>query len=492
MKVLSAENERFSKAKEFMRRQMYFVCLEYKTEDRFRILDKTLEKTGVFLILDECTGISSKRMPIYKSSVDVKNVGETFDALDGDDFAYLDEFDNESKEGYEYLLIIKENGIPYDRALDLTEDGLCEYKFKAISSILRGYKIYDTFFYNSEEVVVLTHKSDAREGDIKIFEDGKELRKGEIITLLGGIGDTFIMFSLIWEAYERNKKKGIDTYILMNEHNRFWQGSDYCFFRALPNLVFNNTVENNFFKSRKADNLKDMNVSFTDDNAKGHIFELTAKVLGIEADIDPYIHREVLEKIIFDSLSAEDKEYVDATIKENTVGLQYFTGQFVDGVVVANSSRNWGEESVKEFLRLCRENNIDIVVTNGKVYGEGEDVKELKRMKLPGYVYAISKMAMVVGIDSSAGHIASFFGKPTVTIWGKQSPFDAFNKKISFRALKKNYSFWSDDGCCDSIKPEMVMEKVLDIMSGAVKLEDKVITYSDTEDCFQMRIIENK
>lgn len=489
MKIVSKECIRLSKAKDFMRRQMYLICLEYKKENRFDVLEKTIEKTGVFLILDDIDDIVSQKRPIYSAKANRDNLEDIFEALDEDDFCFFDEFENVSREDYEYLLVIKENGIPLDKALDTEDDGLNDFKFRVIRNAAKNYHVFDTFFYNSYEVIVLSQTRETREGDVRFFAKGEELPEGDLITLLGGIGDTFIVFSLIWEAAKRNKAKKRLTYILMSEQNFLWGGHDSFFFRTLPILIINNNETNNLFKTRRVDNLKDINIYFMKEETRGHIFALTAKTLGIEENIDPYIHKDEMEKILFNWLSEEDKEYVDSIITERTIGFQFFTGKKKDGMIISNNSRNWGEESVKEFLRLCRNNNIDVLVTNANPFDEDLDVKQLKHMNLPGYAYAISKLSLLVGIDSSAGHMASLFGVPSITIWGKQSPLDSFGKQISFRVLKKNYSLWSADGVIDSIKPEKVFEKVMDIRSGKLELEDRVITYDDTYNKFQMEII---
>lgn len=84
---------------------------------------------------------------------------------------------------------------------------------------------------------------------------------------------------------------------------------------------------------------------------------------------------------------------------------------------------------------------------------------------------------MLIGIDSSGGHIASFYNIPSITIWGKQTPecFPETLKKVSFRPLKKNISIWSERKCTDVIDANIIFEKAMEILNGNIKFSDDMI-----------------
>ena len=69
-------------------------------------------------------------------------------------------------------------------------------------------------------------------------------------------------------------------------------------------------------------------------------------------------------------------------------------------------------------------------------------IPTLKKLSLEGYVYAISKLSLLVGIDSSAGHVASFYNIPSITIFNS-NPFYSKDIKSNYRPLRNNISLYT-------------------------------------------------
>ena len=112
-------------------------------------------------------------------------------------------------------------------------------------------------------------------------------------------------------------------------------------------------------------------------------------------------------------------------------------------------------------------------------YNQVKD-KRLRKLSLSGYAYAISKLKMVVGIDSSAGHIAAFYNIPSITLWGGQTPFEAWEAKISFRPLRNNTSIYSSNKDINLISPKTVFKNMKAVLNHMAVHETDNTFFYDT------------
>ncbi|MEF2796405.1 MAG: glycosyltransferase family 9 protein [Ruminococcus sp.] len=120
----------------------------------------------------------------------------------------------------------------------------------------------------------------------------------------------------------------------------------------------------------------------------------------------------------------------------------------------------------------------------------------MKNVSVLGFIYAISKLKLLVGIDSSGGHIAACYKVPSITVWGKQTPEYFYNigikqenlkhNKISYRPLRKNISIWSKDRCIEKVGFKIVFDKMLEVINGGVNLSEDVLDYDNHSNCFIM------
>lgn len=150
------------------------------------------------------------------------------------------------------------------------------------------------------------------------------------------------------------------------------------------------------------------------------------------------------------------------------------------------NGKSWTEEQTVKFTELCEEHEIPLLLLNSSPYKclKGE---QLEKMSLFGYVYAVSKVKALVGIDSSAGHIASFYHKPNITVWGGQSPLKSWGAKVSFRPLCMNYSIIPEDLNSNTVSSDYVFDILNKILNKEIILESKILSYHDQKNIAVVR-----
>jgi len=323
----------------------------------------------------------------------------------------------------------------------------------------------------------------------KMFKNINISKRNKFLFALGGIGDFFIEFSIIYECLNNINYK--DIYII-----------DYSIrkseiFDYMVNLCYGSKVKlldyhycNEYFLRYWLLNCdgsvlyKSINKMFNlYKHEAEHMAHLYKKTLIGERKLDYYKHNEILKKQILKSVSDQEKNYIEGLIrsKKNNIGLQYFT-KFTFG------GRKWDERNVKAFIKKCKENNINLIVLNSETYSSSLQEFCTKKLSIAGYALLISKMDLVVGVDSSAGHIASFYNIPSITLWGQGSPLalDYYNSNIGFRALRKNYSILAKNKEVSSISFNTVFSLVQKFTKNELSFKDEIITYRDSVNGYNM------
>jgi len=183
--------------------------------------------------------------------------------------------------------------------------------------------------------------------------------------------------------------------------------------------------------------------------------------LNIHID-EAYKHSDVLKNIILDNMPAQEKRHIDDLLGERQyVGFQFYTGKQSEyrNEFYYEDRRVWDEENVRSFLELCQNNSMDVVILTPHPYKGLSACLNLPKTTVYSYAYAISKLKFVVSIDSSAGHIASFYNIPSLTLWGNTSPLETMdNLTIGFRPLRNNFSIVSKSKSMKNIKGEYVYD----------------------------------
>ena len=220
-----------------------------------------------------------------------------------------------------------------------------------------------------------------------------------------------------------------------------------------------------------------------------HILDIIKDILKVDKEFDPYTSSEFLKQFILDNIPDTEKKYVDELFeKKEYIGFQYYTGSYdsENNVWYGMNGKNWAEEQAVKFTELCEAHGIPLLLLSNSPY-KCMKGNQLEKMSLFGYVYAISKVKALVGIDSSAGHIASFFHKPNITVWGGQSPLKSWGAKVSFRPLCMNYSIISEDLNSYSISSDYVFEVLNKIINKEIILEAKILSYYDQKNIVVVR-----
>lgn len=307
-----------------------------------------------------------------------------------------------------------------------------------------------------------------------------------IISPLPGIGDYMMFFSIYCEYFgkEYSEKKYIATFENRKNENQILD----VIFPEIPRLYFDNeNIFNYYMKFTNTKKLKSLFFTFINgmDGKKVdegfHITDLFLENLGLDKTFDKHKYSDVFIQRIWEGIDRTEKDYIDEMLDEKKyVGLQFFTGTYDPDydVWITDSTRNWSEEHIKEFVDFCNKNGINIVMYGRSPYDDFE-CKVIEGLSTIGYIYSISKLSMTVGIDSSLGHIASIYDIPNITIWGKQTPFELDGLPCSFRTLSKNVSIYSERKNVNNITPEYLLDKMLALLKNEIELDEGVIAYDD-------------
>lgn len=181
-----------------------------------------------------------------------------------------------------------------------------------------------------------------------------------------------------------------------------------------------------------------------------HIVDIVQKYLwGDKNHVSPYKYRNLIIQRVMSKLQENEKEIINEYFKkyDKVVGIQFYSGKY------SVKKREWKDEDVKnwnvqhvlEFCNMCKKEKINLVNLSPNPYMDelSESVHIFPRMSVSGYVYLISKLYYLVGIDSSANHIAALFDVPHITLWWNRlvhrQAYDV-NANWCFRSLRNDYS----------------------------------------------------
>lgn len=308
---------------------------------------------------------------------------------------------------------------------------------------------------------------------------------------LGGIGDFFMKFSIINEYLNNSKYK--DIYIVNISTGRK-ANFDYmvklCFgskIKLLNCYQLNRYFFDYWLKQHQEAFLlykKVANAFYLSKHEAQHMAFLYKNALLGARNLDYYKYNDSFKAQILKQASDEEKNYINSLVKANSIniGLQYFTEFSLGG-------RKWDEKNVKEFVKKCRANNINLISLNSEAPAPSLRAFCTKRLSIAGYALLISRMDLIIGVDSSAGHIAAFYSIPSITLWGQGSPLtlDYYNNSyIGFRALRKNYSIISRNKQLASVSCNTVFSLVQRFIKNELVFSDKIITYQDSVNGYNM------
>jgi len=465
-------SEILSKIKKYANKEINYY-INYDGKDEKKLLDEFFcRNITVFLIETDIATIYSDRVRIYSANPD--NISDLLDNICNE--VSVEEYIIDSKKSNKYIFFKK---IPYLSDNELIYDA-DDYLTKSIIKYLQFSHKYVGYIYYKNRIILnfINNKFDNNFHQVDYFNENN------VLSFLGGIGDFFISFSYEYEFIKNRLNKNSRLYMPLVHQDRYKYLVELCYPNVFEYLVFNNKTYRNFWLKNINNNwIGDLDSIFTEEN-NDHILFSLKKIMNIK-NIHPYKYNFILNKRIINNVRKEDKKYIDDLVStnQNIIGLQFHTG-FYDKSInkwKTDSIRSWDIENVKKFAELCSNNNIKVLILNPHDFGNIPGTLQLSQMSIEAYAYTISKLNIVVGIDSSAGHIASFYNLPSITIWGYHTPLRmAQNTTVGFRALRKNYSIIPKSENINDIKADKVYELAYDILNNKVSIEDKIISYNDS------------
>ena len=479
-------------------KEVYLLVFDKNFEPN--IVKELIKYTKNFIVLltDAISGVNSKTCNKYYC--DKENMQIVLSSIfNNEHFEY--EFSLSDSNEYSCILFVQENKLDSSYSSYMSR---CA-NFSWLCSKNSKFHFYDFYFYNSVAVVRL---SDAIEENkdfdiLNISLEGSKIYKKKIMLLTPffGIGDYFIMFSLIYEYLLRISVNFTEIYLPVICSDKFSMMNCDSYFTGFKKLYFDNECIYNYCLSSSAKNVVSMYNIFRENCYKHfykssykHITSIIRDILDINNDFNIYEHNSVLYKNVVAFLSDDERNYIDSLLLEKEyVGFQFFTGAFDEktNVWVAETDRFWNETNISKFIDKCEEFGIKILVLNQNPYINSSSMC-LKKLSVEGYIYAISKLKLVVGIDSSAGHIASFFNIPNITLWGGQTPFEINIAgtdeyfKVGYRSLRKNISIYSKNFKANDIEPELVVNTIVELLNGKRDLCDEIIDYNTKKNCIEL------
>lgn len=369
------------------------------------------------------------------------------------------------------------------------------YKLHIGKTMIENISKYCVF--NKE--IILNNKIILKFTDTAYYENENTSCDYIYLSLLGGIGDFFLTFSVVYD-YLKNIEPYKSVYIInSNASENFKYMIDLCYgskARLLNvdacNIYFRNywiEKKEKFLLNKKIEGMFKMPETKADNMA----FLYKQFLIG-DKEFYYYKYADILNERILKSVSDEEKNYINGLIKDkkNNIGFQYFTGNFNEKTNAWDifGDRKWDVENIKSFIEQCKKRDINLISLNSETYDSSLQEFCTKKLSIAGYALLISKMDLVVGTDSSAGHIASFYNVPSITLWGMASPLELhyYGSPIflGYRTLRKNYSIIAKNKELSSINHSTVFSLVEKFIKNELLFEDRMITYKNSRNGYNM------
>lgn len=347
-------------------------------------------------------------------------------------------------------------------------------------------------FINFNNTPILCFKEKNLTNEIKNYD-----RNIRYLPITTGIGDFFIAFSYEYELYKILKSDSSATikaqfpyYPYLTDNSKYML--DMCFNSELSFFNFANEQSHSFFEMYNKQLLYDFSKIYHVKNpdSGNHTLFLYAQMAGLDPTLNPYKYNDVLNAAILNKLNHSEKEYIDETISSmnnNAIGLHFFTGiyNYTKNKWMYDEKRQWDIDNINKFIELCSQNGVNLLILSPHPY-ENCNCKTLKALSIAVYAYVISKCKMLIGIDSSAGHIASFYNIPSITIWGEANPIKIGGSYNGYRALRKNYSIVPSDNNIKSVKYNVVYDILTQYLEGKITFSENIISYKDSLDNYNI------
>lgn len=375
------------------------------------------------------------------------------------------------------------------------------FMFHYLLYVCKLYKLYDFYFYNGQAVVRLCNLQlrKSQWDKLEFYEKGLSLLRDNhlLYHTFEGIGDSF-RFGSLWIGYAKQLlSKKVNPYLAIVKHH---PGGELIkrIFSEFNFVEFDNSIQRAFcMNSCVCKNFLNLTERFecyleeVDHKPKRTNYEILTWLLDLPIPDSPYMYKTTMQSRLAEALPTSEKDYIDALLYNKVyIGLQYFSGAALNLEKSDWASaifKNWSKENVEQFLKVASQKfpKHNILLMNEDPYNLDfcmKNVKQLKPITVFGYAYAVSKLSALVGIESSGGHIASFYNVPSITLWGGgTSPFFFAGSEYSYRVYRKNISIIPVSGDVNQIDGDCVINALESIQNVTMKSDDLFYPYLSRE-----------
>ncbi len=296
------------------------------------------------------------------------------------------------------------------------------------------------------------------------------------VLVRGGYGDIVMLFPILQAFIRNNKTKQIEVDILTPKPRVY---------KLLKKFLF------------------DCNVKFLDLPSEDSFYMLLCHsflnagyyrdVYTITPNVIPNIQEPVhLTDIWKKALGVTDKGFVDRecvdshVIPSNVLDMineKKAKAFFCVGIQLYAEDRefkSWDISHILKFIDLCKNEKIFLINLVPMKWEIPLSVYDVSFLEFD-QIFALTKhLDVVIGIDGCCCHMAGVLKVPNITIWGDEDPHCVDTRPVSFRSICMNYSLVSKDKLATSIPPEFVVERLKDLRTGKIQLQETLITIDDT------------
>ena len=300
-------------------------------------------------------------------------------------------------------------------------------------------------------------------------KDFKAVKKDNILFLSNGIGDLMIIYKLLLSFIQekeikvvvidndRNVGNKIVTLLkLCNNDIRY-----VCMDNAVFSSIYDNVVLSGSFQECY---LVDFRETKTDYGYRAkfyneyiHYYEFVKRIIGDYPEYD--VSNEQIMKKLYQIMSSEEKKSIDHLLSRRQgrmIGIQFYTiPRMIDERILS-------EEAV---LSLCTGVKNDNTLINLTKYPTEEYPNvifdyDMSGLSIFGMMYLITKLDLVICINSCSGHIASFFEVPSITIWNDCNVINDIEHMI-WNTYKRNLSYASFNSEIDANEIRKLAESIV-------------------------------
>ena len=492
MHYLSKEQHRNLILKEGLKYDWDVYIVSYSLEDELCVIKSLSRYTHNFITLTTNNYHNILFHNCKKYNINKYNCNLIFNNIFNNEKSDPTNIKVDEKHNTSYLIFMRtRNNHNYDMTANARK-----FQFKYMVTNLRDFFLCDYIYYNGWGILHFSDQQHSKPCRYRIvYNDIVMSNDSIVVSPLPGLGDYMMFFSMLYEFFQNKLKEGKKVYIVTYQDRPSEIELLSCLFPDINILLFDNEYVFDYCMSKTDTEglLSMLFIHINNSRIKAmqtgcHVTQNYASMLELDKSFNPYKNSDIFKERILKFISKEEKLYIDNTVSyKKYIGIQFFTGIYDDkyDVWITDSARVWKEKNVIDFIELCSKADINLLTVGYYPY-EKLMCNRLEKLSTVAYIYAISKLNMVVGIDSSAGHIAALYGIPNITIWGRQTPFELVGNKCSFRTLTKNISIYAKTGCIDDISPQYLYDTVKAVLDRKIKVEDKILSYFDTNKIYRI------